>query len=363
MSESELRTVLGPVPANSVGVTLAHEHCLIDLSTWFEPRREASRTRDISRPVEMGLLAELRRWPFATTRDNLALNDEDLAIEELGAFYRAGGAAVVDVTSIGLGRDPQALQRISRATGLAIVAATGIYIENTHPAWVAEMNADAIADLFVEEVTGGIEDTGVRAGVIGEIGLTGIPKGWGRRKVGPLTDAEEKVLRAAARAATETGAVVSLHIDPVPPRATERALSILLHEENVPPSRVIVGHMDQVHDIDYHLAVAAEGVFVEYDSMGREHYSFEWGYDFNWGHDAWRIRYVEQLIGDGHTDQLLLSQDVCLKTDLRKFGGPGYGHVLTNIVPMLTSIGVESRVVETILVDNPRRAFAIAGPA
>jgi phosphotriesterase-related protein len=307
----------------------------------------------------MELLAELRRWPFTTTRDNLSLNDEDLAIAELGVFLRAGGAAVIDVTSIGLGRDPRALQRISRATGLAIVAATGIYIENTHPPWVAEMTVDAITALFVEELTAGIGDTGVRAGVIGEIGLTGIPKGWGRRKVGALTDAEEKVLRAAGRAATETGAVVSLHIDPVPPRATERALAILLQEEKVSPARVIVGHMDQVHDIDYHLATAAEGVFVEYDSMGREHYSFEWGYDFDWGHDSWRIRYVDRLIAAGHADQLLLSQDVCLKTDLRKFGGPGYGHVLTNIVPMLTAIGVDPGIVEAILVDNPRRAFSI----
>lgn len=357
MDGNIVMTVLGPISADQLGTTMTHEHCFCDTTCWFAEPTEASRKRDMDRPIEMSMLSDLRRRPFSTTRQNLILEDEDLTIRELEYYRRAGGQSLVDTTVIGLGRDPQALQRISRATGLNIVMGTGFYVENAHPDYVRGMDVDQLSALMVRDIVEGVGDAGVRCGVIGEIGLTGIPKGAGRTKTGPITAEEEKVLRAAARAARQTGLAVSVHLDPIPPRAALVAIDVL-EDEGLDPSRMIIGHMDQVQDIEYHLATAARGVYVEYDSFGREHYTDEWGHDFDWGHDSWRVRFVARLIAEGYGERLLVAQDVCLKTDLRSFGGNGYGHFLTNMVPTLRSLGVSSAAIDTILIDNPARVLA-----
>ena len=357
MSSQTVMTVLGPIDPEELGMTITHEHLIVDLSPWFFTPEEASRKRDLNRPIDMSMLTDLRRRPMSTTLDNMVLNDIELAIEELGYYIRGGGRSVVEVTCYGLSRDARALQEIARATGLNIVMSTGFYVENAHPDWVKDKTADELAELMVREIVEGVDDTGIRAGLIAEIGLTGIEKGAGRAKVGAMTPEEEKALRAAARAHGETGLTVSVHLDPIEPRAAIPAIDVL-ESEGVPPDRIILDHMDQVNDVDYHLAAAARGVYIEYDSLGRDHYTDEWGFDFDWGHDSWRVRMAKRLIDEGHGDQLLLSHDVCLKTDLRSFGGPGYGHVPRAIVPMLGAVGVTPQAVDRMLVDNPARALA-----
>ena len=357
MPDRTVLTVLGPIPAAALGTTLAHEHLFVDLTAWFVHEQEATRGRDVDRPVDMSMLSDLRRRPMSTTRDNILLNDEELTIEELERFRRAGGNSVVDVTVWGMGRDPLALQRVSRALGINIVMGTGFYVENAHPDWVRGMSSDELADLMVREITVGVGDTGVRCGVIGEIGLTGIPRGGGNDKVGPMTPEEEKVLRGAARASLRTGLAVTVHTDRVPPLSGLEAIDVL-EEEGVAPSRIVIGHLDQVEHVDYHLAIAARGVFVEYDSLGRDHYWQERGLDYYFGHDSWRVRFAKRLIDEGHGGQLLFSQDVCMKTDLHKFGGPGYSHVLDNIVPTLRALGVTDAAIQKIQVENPARAFS-----
>jgi phosphotriesterase-related protein len=354
-------TVVGPIPASELGTTITHEHCLIDMSCWFVDSDEASRKRDVNRPIEMSMLSDLRRRPFSTTRDNMVLADEELAVRELEWFRRAGGASIVEMTCLGLSRDPLGLQRISRATGVNIVMCTGIYVEPAHPDWVRDLDSDALCDYMVKEVIEGVGTARIRCGLIGEIGVSGIPKG-ASEKVGVITEEEEKVLRAAGRAAKRTGLSVSVHIDPRPPRGGVIAIDIL-ESEGVSPDRIIIDHVDQVNDIEYPFELAARGVFVEYDSLGREHYSEEWGHDFDWGHDSWRVRFVSRLIAEGYGDQLLFSQDVCMKTDLRTYGGVGYAHVLNNIVPTLQSIGVEDDAIRKILVENPRRALSFSASA
>ena len=359
MSDQVVMTVLGPIAPDELGMTITHEHLIVDLSPWFFTPEEASHRRDINRPVDMSMLTDLRRRPMSITLDNMVLNDIHLAIEELGYYIRTGGRSLVEVTCYGISRDARALQEIARATELNIVMSTGFYVENSHPEWVREKTADELADLMVKEIVEGVGDTGIRAGLIAEIGLTGIPKGAGRRKVGPMTSEEEKTLRAAARAHGQTGLTVSVHLDPIEPRAAIPAIDVL-ESEGVPPDRIILDHMDQVNDADYHLAAAARGVYIEYDSLGRDHYSDEWGYDFNWGHDSWRVRMAHRLVEAGHGDQLLLSHDVCMKTDLRTYGGPGYGHVPRTIVPMLGAVGVAPAAIDRMLVDNPARALAFS---
>jgi phosphotriesterase-related protein len=216
-------TVAGELDATELGVTICHEHCFIDLRALFEG--------DDDRAVEASLLAELRTRPFSTTRDNLVLDDDDVARDELGRFAAAGGRTVVDVTPIGVGRDPQRLRRLSGATGIAIVMGTGFYVEPLHPASVRELSADALAALFEREIREGVD--GVRAGVIGEIGVSGMP----------IPAEEAKVLRGAARAALATGAAVTLHLDPRPPHPGLAAIDVL-EEEGLEPDRIVAGHLD-----------------------------------------------------------------------------------------------------------------------
>jgi phosphotriesterase-related protein len=348
-----ITTVLGPVAPAETGVALMHEHVLVDLKATFAPVDDPELARYRDAPVSEELLDLLRVWPFSLTLDNVRLDDEALAVEELTAFAAAGGSLVVDCTPEGIGRDAAALQRVARATGLHIVQGTGFHVELAHPPFVRELADDALAEHFVRELTEGIGETGVRAGVIGEIGTSGVDPG-SRRKRGDMTPAEEKVLRAAGAASVQTGAAVTVHLDP---RGTGayRAIEVLA-AEGVAPERMIMGHLDANFDLDYHLRVAATGVYVEYDHFGREYYAGHMGRPYT--RDARRIEGLCALVARGFAGQLLLSQDVCAKIDLHRHGGNGYDHILRRIVPELRARGVDDAAIGAMLVDNPRRALA-----
>ena len=160
----------GPIAAAQAGFTLSHEHLLCDL------------------------------WTFVKSYDAI-LDDESLAARELTAYKEAGGNTLVDVTSGGLGRNPLALRRISEATGIHVVMGAAWYREGVYPSFIYELDSANLAERIVKEVTEGVDDTGIRCGVIGEIGT--------ERKF--ITPAQERVFRASARAQLRTG---SKHRDP-----------------------------------------------------------------------------------------------------------------------------------------------------
>jgi phosphotriesterase-related protein len=341
-------TVLGPVAPEAIGPTLMHEHVFADLRPFFAgPDGE-----DADRPVDISLLSRLRRNPLAVTRDNLLLSDAAVAVEEFRRFAAAGGSALVDCTIVGLGRDAARLVEVARETGLHIVQGTGIYVERTHPDWVDDADAGQIVELFVRDLVEGIADTGVRAGIIGEIGTSGFRRGAATRD-GDMTPAEEKVLRAAGRASVQTGAAVTVHLDPRGEGA-HRAIDVLT-EEGVAPDRIVMCHMDARPDLAYHVAVAERGVYVELDHFGREYYAGHMARPYP--SDARRIELLCGLLERGYRDQLLVSQDVCMKIDLEAYGGVGYGHFLRELVPILRRAGVEETDLEALLVNNPRRVL------
>jgi phosphotriesterase-related protein len=216
------------------------------------------------------------------------------------------------------------------------------------------MDADDVATRLIDEIRNGIGDTGVRAGIIGEIGTSGISARTGAKR-GNVTSEETKVLRGAARASLATGAVVTVHLDP----RGHGAFDVLAtcREEGLPTDRLILGHLDHVPDLDYHLRVADSGAWVQYDNFGREYY---WdSAEVYWNNDHWRVKAVAALVRAGHARQLLLSQDVALKMDLRAYGGYGYDHILTDIVPALYREGLVADDIQTLLIDNPARALAL----
>src|SRR5207237_670065 len=138
--------------------------------------------------VHIGIIGELRMDPFVNL-DNCTLNDEPLAIAELGAYAASSGRTVVDPTCRGIGRNPEALARIARETGLNIIMGAGYYLSTSHPPEFAGMSIDDVADEIVAEAHDGVGETGVKICIIGEICVSG-----------EFTPAEERSLRGAARA-------------------------------------------------------------------------------------------------------------------------------------------------------------------
>jgi phosphotriesterase-related protein len=348
MPDGRIMTVTGPVAADRLGRTMMHEHLVADLTVWFNAPEDLG--VDLDRPVEMSMLGQLRRDAFGLTRDNLRIGD--LAAEEAERFARAGGGAIVDVTPRALNRQPERLRAIAEETGLAVVMGCGYYVEAAHPDSVRGMTADDIAAELVAELVDGVDGTGIRPGIIGEIGTSGAPRET-MRKEGHVTADEEKVLRGAARAAQRTGVAVTVHLDPRG-EGGDTVLDIL-ESESMPPERIVLGHLDHVPSIEYHLRLAARGPYIQYDNFGREYY---WdAEDVYWNNDHWRTNAVAELVRRGLASQLLISQDVCFKMDLRAFGGYGYDHILVDIVPLLERLGVGDSDLETILVENPRRVL------
>src|SRR4051795_2862132 len=142
---TSVNTVLGPIAPGQLGVTLMHEHLLLDATPWFREPEPGSRRGLAHRSVSIEMLGWLRNDPFLC-RDNCELLDEEVATEEVRHFRLAGGDSVIDPTCRGIGRDPLALQRMARATGLHIVMGAGYYLEPAHPKHVRAMSVSDIAE-------------------------------------------------------------------------------------------------------------------------------------------------------------------------------------------------------------------------
>jgi len=338
-------TVRGPMPADRMGVTLPHEHILNDCRCWWNRPREPDRQHLATEPVDLGIIGELRMDPFVNL-DNCTLNDEPLAVAELMTFFHAGGRTVVDPTCRGIGRNPEALVRISAATGLNIVMGAGYYLQTSHPPSLRDMSIDEIADEIVGEAHHGIGDTGIRIGLIGEIGVSG-----------DFTSEEEKSLRGAARAQRRTELPLMVHL-PAWYRHGHRVLDIV-GEEGGDIRHTILCHMNPSgEDIEYQTALAARGAFIEYDMLGMDYWYADQGVQCPSDED--NARAIRRLIDLGCLDRILLSQDVFLKMMLTRYGGFGYAYVVRHFVPRLKRHGVSDSQIKTMLADNPRRVFHAA---
>jgi phosphotriesterase-related protein len=299
---ASVMTVRGPVPAADLGVVLPHEHTFIDL---------------------------VREY-----RGDGLLSDEALAVEEIARFRDAGGSTLVDCTSEGLGRRPEALRRVSEATGVSIVMGAGHYRRPyLDEALIDRLSVDAIADGIVRDLEEGVGDSGVRAGIIGEIGCDRA-----------ISAVEERVFRAAARAHRRTGVTITTHAARWP---IGEAQLDLLAEEDVEPGRVIIGHCDMVPDPAYHLRLAHRGAWVQFDTVQGVHEV----------DTRRRLEWIRALVDAGLEARLLLSHDVCLTSDLAAYGGSGYAYLLTGFRERMLEAGFPETLLTRLMVDNPRRAL------
>lgn len=338
----EVMTVLGPVPAGDLGVTLMHEHILNDVSCWWTPPSEPERAGFGTAPVSIEILGELRMDPFGN-RHNCGLDDEALAIAELGQVAALGGRTVVDPTCRGIGRDPEALRRIARATGLQIVMGAGYYLQSSMPEAVAGMSAEAIADEIVAEALVGVDGTDARIGLIGEIGVSS-----------DFTADEEKSLRGAAQAQRRTGLPLMVHL-PGWFRHAHRVLDTV-EAEGGDPRHTVLCHMNpSFFDTDYQVALARRGAILEYDMIGMDYWYADQGVQCP--SDDENARGIMALIEAGFSRQVVLSQDVFLKMMLTRYGGFGYAYVQRHFLPRLRRHGVTEDQIADLMIGNPRRVF------
>ena len=251
--------MLGAIAPEAMGVTLPHEHLLIDFTVMFAEPAAADKRR-AAEPVGLANLGWVRQH-WNANLDNLRLTDEQVAIDEIRLFQRAGGATVVDPTPPSLARDPLALARIARATGLHVVMGSGYYVAASHPPDMDARTVDNLAREMIADVTVGAADTGVRAGLLGEVGATH-----------PWTANEQKVLRAAVIAQRETGAPLMVHPGRHP--AMPMRLAEFVRGEGGDVARTIMCHIDRtIADVGAVIELARTGIWLEYDLFGLENSS------------------------------------------------------------------------------------------
>jgi phosphotriesterase-related protein len=314
-STGRIVTVRGAIEPATLGATLSHDHVLIDA---------------------------YRMYGEASGDYAWIIDDEDVAVAELAAFREAGGGAVCDPTNVGLGRNPPALRRISERSGVHIVMGTGWYRERVYPPEISGELANALADRLIQDLTVGADGSDVRAGFVGEIGT-------GR---GAISPAEERVFRAAARAARRTGCSIVTHTTHFGELALEQL--DLLAEEGVPADQVIVSHLGDRVGSQHLLPIAERGAWLSVDNLA-----------FVAGYAPLEVRAdnVAAMWAAGFGERILLGNDICRRDQLLSYGGPGYANVINNMYPLLEARGLDAAQVRAMTVTSPALAFTWRAPA
>ncbi len=305
---ASIRTVLGDISPQDLGVTLSHEHLL-----WAVPE------------------------PYRAEDPDLGFDDPQAAIHELQSFKLAGGSALVEMTTAEIGRRPVELAHLSRASGVHVIAASGRHKDKFSGPVVASLAVEAIAEQIVWEVTQGMDGTSIKAGVI--------KAGTSRDQATPN---ERKVIQAVGLAFQQTEAPVSTHTE-----AGTFALGQieLLEKAGVPAGRLLIGHLDRGLSWQTYLDIAQKGVYLGFDQVSKEKY---------WP-DAERASLIKSLVERGHEERLLLSGDMARKSNWPSYGpgyGPGLAYIPAQFKNRLAAEGLGEAIIYKILVENPARFFS-----
>ena len=297
---SKVNTVCGPISPDELGITMPHVHLLayvFAVSTVGEQKelREAPPTASAShlfeKPITMDVLGLIRRNVMAV-KENLDLGNVDDAIEEVMLYKRMGGRSMVECSNNSMARDVIGLKQIAGATGINIICSTGWYAYHVQPEWVRNSSIDALRDLMVKEITTGIDDTGIKAGII-KIACSGPDPET------HFTGSEENVLHAAAQAQAETGAPINIH--PAHQNGLSRPWHTyldILQKEGANLEKLYASHAEFFHkDIDYIKTVLDRGVYASFDQFGSEQY-FAPGRSYP--ADCQRVDAIVELINAGY---------------------------------------------------------------
>lgn len=342
-----VETVLGPMSAEMLGMTLIHEHVFHDLTVLVP--RPVSPTGDglEDEPVSLANLwwCRLGGW----NADNFTMDDVDLAIREVGYFGEAGGGSMAELTPKSMGRNVDGLAAVAEATGVNIVASSG-YASGGERTSVEEQ-----VEEYVRELDIGVDGSGIRAGVLQLSPLTRI----GIASLEEMAPVDIDGIRATAQAQRLTGVGLSAEPPPSASRDISRAeigLGILerLLDEGVSPERIAITTLDgSLFDLaDRSRAIrriADTGAFIQLGLWGAEQYQP------TIPGDGMRMQLLAELIQDGYAAHILFGQDIASKMRLRSYGGRGHAHIIRNVRPWLIHHGIQEDALQQILIDNPKR--------
>ncbi|GEK92147.1 phosphotriesterase family protein [Alkalibacterium kapii] len=285
------------------GYTYAHEHTTIDLSS-------LKKTEDT----------------------NLNLFDE--TVEEYKTLYDKGVRNIIDVTVRGMKRNPDYVRRVAKASGLNILQSTGWYQDKFLPGYIETKTVKELADMMIKDITVGIDGTDIKASLIGEIGTS----------KNEMTRRERKVFEAAAIAHKKTNVPITTHTT-LGTFGKEQVDFFKSKKMNL--SRVVIGHVDLTGDIDYVLGLLKEGVYVEFDTVGKENYM----------PDMTRVKMLQRIEAEGYTDKVFLSMDITRRSHLKVNDGLGYSYLLDTFVPLMKENDISDRFIENMLKDNPKTFY------
>lgn len=328
-----INTVLGEINKSQLGVTSSHEHIFIDMRkcvdiTGNEPEIFYDKVSCENR-------AEMFAKPYAIL-DNALLDEFDLAVKEMNYFKKSGGRTIIDCTPDEIGRDPLLLKKVSEESGVNIVVGCGHYYKKAHAPYVKDASVDDLAAEMYKDITEGIGDTGIKAGIIGEIGTSQ-----------PFYDDEKKAVKAAGIVSSKTGKAVHIHTDLYSENGYE--VVDILTKAGASPERICIDHVDVLLRPDYIKDLLNMGVYVEFDNLGKEFYVSE---KTRFAYDLERIKLLKHLIDEGYGKKILLCNDICLKTMWRTYGGLGYSHILETVKYMAMENGIDEKTYMSMITDN-----------
>lgn len=339
--------VNGPISAQDLGLTLPHEHLLLDMSVRYLPHPDEGAIAEQPRLED--------RWRMlsdpAGYRENLQGTDIGSAMFEVSQFQAAGGRTIVDLTAEGLHPDPSGLRDIALSLDINVISGTGYYIAQSLPGWVLSASVTDLAHKLIDDIaTGG--DAGVPRGAIGEIALES------------GQDIEFACIAAAARAQSETGAPVFMHVMsgilPAFRTMTEDALALFVREGG-DLEKLVLCHQDgSGADVEYQQSLLDKGIILEYDTFGSEGV-FAFGKDYiQLPTDSQRMHELRALFDLGYGHRLLISQDICYQSSKRAWGGGGFAHIIEVLYPRFATIGFGEEDLRMLMVTNPASVFAFA---
>ena len=328
-----INTVLGPIDAKDLGVCSSHEHIFIDMRGCVDVT--GNEGPHFYAPMGITNRAQVISDPSAIL-DNALWEGIDAAVDELLFFKEHGGNTIVDCTPDEIGRDPLALRQVALRSGVNIILGCGHYYHKAHFPYVKNATVEELAHEMRKDLLIGIHDTEIKAGVIGEIGTSAV-----------ISEDEKKVLRAAGAVGAETGRAIHVHTD----LYTENGFEVLdiLTKEGAKPRQICIDHVDVLLRPDYIRALLSLGCYVEFDNFGKEFYVSE---ARRFAYDLERIRLLRQLIDEGFGKQILICNDICLKTMWKTYGGAGYAHILRTVKQMALENGIDEATYTALLTDN-----------
>ena len=342
----KVMTVLGSIDPSEVGNTSTHDHIIIEFEAILNEPLNKSEIKMMDEKISLENLGWVR-FNWSSSKDNLKYNDINLATSELNYYKVAGGKTIVDVTNIGLGRNPEKLKEISNKTGINIVMGAGYYVELAQQKGYAKDGIEFLYETIINDINLGVGQTNIKSGIIGEVGCS-----W------PWTNNEKLSMEASVLAHKSSGLPLLIH----PGRNQFAPLEIIKYIDDLGADlkNVVLGHIDRtIFDFEILKETAETGVFLNLDLWGHDSPFYPLAPETYMPGDHERIKMIEFLIDQGFEDSILLAHDICTKHRLKKYGGHGFDHLLTRVVPWMKNRKIEDKIINKMMIQNPQKMLTI----